>query len=105
VGGVCALVLHPLVLCLLVWLVARSTAEIGFGRMFLIALVVGVIGAALSAAVGDYLGLLTLIPVGGLLIYLLMKYCAVTLPQALLVTGLYFAYQILFVVLMDLALQ
>ena len=30
------LLLHPLVLCLLVWLVARSTAEFNFGRMVLV---------------------------------------------------------------------
>src|SRR5215510_4118090 len=97
------LILNPLVLCLLVWIVARSTAEFDFGRMFFIALGVGLVGAALSWVLGGYLGLLMLIPVGALLIFLLMKYCCLTIQQALIVTGLYFAYQILLVAILTMA--
>jgi hypothetical protein len=96
-----ALLLNPLVLCLLVWVVARSSAEFDFPRMFFIAVGVGLLGAALGALVEGYLVLLTLIPVAALLVFLLMKYCCLTLGQALVVTGLYFAYQILFIVAMD----
>ena len=90
------LILNPLVLCLLVWIVARSTAEFDFGRMFFIALGVGLASAALNQMVAGhlYLQLLTLLPVAGLLIFLLWKYCYLTLQQALIVTGLYFVYQI-----------
>jgi hypothetical protein len=96
-----ALLLNPVVLCVLVWLVARGTADIDFVRMFFIALGVGLFGAVVGMAVGDsYLALLALLPVLGLLVFLLMKYCCVTLQQALIVTGLYFAYQVAFAVLM-----
>ncbi len=99
------LLLNPLVLCILVWIVARSTADIDFGKMFFIAVGVGLVGAALNVAVGGYLALLTVIPVAALLVFLLMKYCGLTLQQALIVTGLYFAYQILFVVAFEMALK
>jgi hypothetical protein len=97
-----ALLLNPLVLLVLVWLVARDSAEIDFGRMFFIALGVGLAGFAVGMVVDDgYLALLATLPVLGLLVFLLMKYCGVTLQQALVVTGLYFAYQIGFAVLME----
>jgi hypothetical protein len=89
------LLLNPLVLCVLVWIVARSTADISFVTMFFIALGVGIVGALLGFVLPGFLGLLSIIPVGLLLVFLLMKYCALTIQQALIVTGLYFAYQIL----------
>lgn len=90
-----ALILNPLVLCVLVWLVARGTAEIDFAKMFFIALGVGIVGAlAVNYFGGGYFGLLALIPFLGILLFLLMKYCYLTLQQGLIVTGLYFLYQL-----------
>jgi hypothetical protein len=100
------LFLNAAVLCVLVWLVARGTADISFGRMFLIALGVGVANVVAGMIVGGgYLALLASIPVLGLLIFLLMKYCCVTLQQALLVTGLYFIYQVCFAILLNVLLH
>src|SRR5262245_30653284 len=101
-----ALVLNPAVLCVLVWLVARGTAEAEFGKMFFIALAVGLIGEIAGAAFGGWhVFLLALVPVLALLAYLLMKYCSLTLQQALIVTGLYFAYQVGFMILMEVLLR
>ena len=96
-----SLLLNPVVLTFLVWLVARRNADIDLAVMFFIALGVGLAGAAASMLVGGFLALLALPPVLGLLVYLLMKYCGVTLQQALIVTGLYFAYQLGFAVLYE----
>ncbi|MCI0684674.1 MAG: hypothetical protein L0Y71_21465 [Gemmataceae bacterium] len=93
------LFLNPLVLCVLVWLVARGTADIDFGKMFFIALGVGIVGTLAAMFLGGgYVGLLALIPILGLLLFLLMKYCYLTLQQGLIVTGLYFLYQVGFAV-------
>lgn len=89
-----SLLLNPVVLCLLVWIVSRGTHEIEFGKMFFIALGVGILGAVLGFVLPGFLGLLSIIPVGALLIFLLMKYCYLTLPQSLVVTVLYFVYQV-----------
>ena len=100
------LVLNPVVLCALVWLVARGTSEFDFGRMFFIALGVGLAGAAMGMLIEDeYFALLALLPMMGLLVFLLMKFCFVTLQQALIVAGLYFAWQIGFSVLMHFLLK
>jgi hypothetical protein len=70
------LFLNPAILCVLVWLVARGSTDIEFGKMFFIALAVTIAGWVLSALVGGgYLALLALIPLMALLAYLLMKYC------------------------------
>jgi hypothetical protein len=94
-----SLFLNPLVLCILVWLVARGTADIEFAKMFFIALGVGIVGAlAVNFFGGGYAALLAWIPFLGLLLFLLMKYCYLTLQQGLIVTGLYFLYQIGFTI-------
>jgi hypothetical protein len=70
--------------------------------MFFIALGVGIVGAVAGMAVGGgYFALLALLPVLGFLVFLLMKYCSVTLQQALIVAGLYFAYQVGFAALLE----
>jgi hypothetical protein len=99
----CGLVLNPAVLCLLVWIVARSTAEFDYGRMFFIALGVGLAGALMSIFIPAPFDLITLLPLGALLVFLLIKYCYLTLTQSLIVMGAYFAYQVLFGLLMYLA--
>src|SRR5262249_35123678 len=96
-----SLVLNPVVLCFLVWLIARGTADIDFGRMFFIALGVGLVGAILGLLVGGFLALLTWVPVLALLVFLRMKYCPLTLEQAGIVSVLYFVYQIGFAFFMQ----
>ena len=60
----------------------------------------------LGKLVGEgYLALLALLPVLALLVYLLMKYCSLTLQQALIVSGLYFAWQVGVVILLAVLLQ
>ena len=94
------LLLNPLVLCVLLWLVARGSADIEYGRVFFISLGVSIVGVAIAAlAGGGFVALVALLPVLGLLAFLLMRYCCVSLQQALIVTGLYFAYQIAFPIL------
>jgi hypothetical protein len=89
------LFLNAAILYLIVWLVARHTAELEFWVMFLIALGVGLAGWGIGLALGGgYLTLLGLIPVLGLLVFLLMKFCYISLQQALIASGIYFAYQI-----------
>ncbi len=85
-----ALFLNPLVLCALLWLVARNSADFYFAQVFFLALGIGIAGALL----GIFLGILSLIPLAALTVFLLMWYCGITLGQAVLVTALYFAYQV-----------
>jgi len=100
------LFLNPAILCVLVWLVARGSTDIEFGKMFFIALAVSIVGAVLGKLVGEgYLALLALVPVLALLVYLLMKYCSLTLQQALIVSGLYFAWQVGVVILLAVLLH
>ena len=95
------LFLHAGVLCVLLWLVTRGTADIEFWRVFFIAFGISILGRVTGLLVGDvFLALLALVPILGLLAFLLMKYCCATLQQSLIVTGLYFGYHIGFAVLM-----
>jgi hypothetical protein len=87
-----------LVLCVLVAIVGRSNTDFDFPRMFFIALGVGLFAAALNAFVPGAPGVVAIVAACGLLAYLLM-HCGLTLQQALIVTGLYVAYQIGFALL------
>lgn len=102
----CGLILDPLMLFLFVAIVARTQADLDYPKIFFIAVGVGLFDASLNIAVGGgFLSLFMLIPVGALLTFLLMKYIDLALQQPLIFTGLYFAYQILFVVLIQLVLR
>jgi len=96
---VVTLFLHPLVLCGLLWLIARHNAEFSFARVFFVALGIGLAGIVAGAALGPGLGLLALLVMAGVCVYFLMKFCYTTLGQALATTGLYFVYQVAFVLL------
>jgi hypothetical protein len=100
------LFLNAAILYALVWIVARDTAELDFLVMVLIAIGVSVAGWVLGMAVGDgILGVVAIIPILGLLAFLLMKYCYISLQQALIVTGIYFVYLIGFALLLQPALR
>src|SRR5262249_57406577 len=98
-----ALLLHPLVLCVLVAIVGRSNTDFDFPRMFFIALGVGLFAAALNAFLPGAPGVVAIVAACGLLAYLLMD-CGLTLQQAVVVTGLYVAYHIAFWILVSLML-
>jgi hypothetical protein len=91
------LLLNPAILCLLVWIVAGSTADFYVARMFFIAVAVGLVGGVLGTALGAQMAVLALVPMACILVFLLMKYCGVALKQAVLITCLYFAFQLFFV--------
>ena len=89
-----ALFLDPLVLCLAVWIVARSNGEYEFVHMFYISFAVTLAAVFLQVMVGGALGWAGLAVVLVLLIFSLMKYCYLTLSQACIVTGVYIVYRV-----------
>src|SRR5260370_18018733 len=96
-----ALLLNPVVLCVLVWLVARGTADIDFPMMFFIALGVGIVGAVAGMGVGGgSFSPPALFPGLGLLVFSLLKYFSVSLQQALLLTARYFSMPSVFAALL-----
>lgn len=100
-----ALILNPIVLAFLVWIVGRSVAEFDFGRMFFIALGVSLAGLFLVTQFDRVQAILMLIPLAALLVYLLMRYCYLTLNQSIIVAVLYFTYQILFDLMLNAAVR
>ncbi len=91
-----ALVLHPLVLCAILYLVSRGTAEADFPRVFFLSLGIGLASSLLGLVLGETLGVLTVIPVLAIAVFALMKYCYVTLNQALLTVAVFFGYLVAF---------
>jgi len=93
------LVLHPLVLCAILYLVSRGTAEADFPRVFFLSLGIGLASSLLGHVLGDVLGILTVIPLLAIAVFGLMKYCYVTLNQALISIAVFFGYLVAFRVL------
>jgi hypothetical protein len=92
---------NPAVLCILVWLIARDSAEIVYGTMYLIALVVGLFAFGITSALGLPFGLLGMVPLVLVLAGLLVRYCYVNSWQAFLASVLYFIFQLGFCLFLE----
>ena len=88
-----SLVLHPIVLCLLLWVIARKNANLEFANVFFICLAIS--GASMFAELNLYprFGEVVFVPIAVVSIFLLMRYCYTNLIQAILVMGLFAAWQ------------
>ncbi len=89
------LFLDPAILCLLLYLFARHNAEFDFLRVFFITLGIGVGGAVIFMALAPSIGLLSLIPVFLLALFLLMKFCYVSLKQGVIILSVFVILKII----------
>jgi len=95
------LFIHPLVLCAILYVVSRGNAAADFPRVFFVALGIGIASAFVRATLGETLGVLTVIPVLAIALFLLIKFCYVSLTQGLIAVAVFFGYLIGFGLLMD----
>jgi hypothetical protein len=93
--------LNAAVLVLLVWLIAPQQNEFQFWRMFFIAIAVGVVGSAFQLGSGWILGLASEVLAGAFLCLLLVRFCALTARQAVIVSCLYFVVGVVIGLLFD----
>jgi hypothetical protein len=86
------LVVHAVVLIVIMWLVARHSAELNFFTALLVTVGVGICSALLGA-MHPFLGLvgfIAILPLG------LVRFCSLTLKHASIVTGLFTVWLILY---------
>ena len=84
------IIVHPLVLFALLWVFARD-AELNLLYVFFVALGLGVGCLALYQLLTPHLGVFVIFPMLALGMFLLMRFCAVTLGRALIVVVLHAA--------------
>ena len=92
-----ALVLHPAVLILIMWIVARHNAELSFLTALLVVIGVGVCSALLGALhpLAGLFGYVIILPLA------LVRFCYLNLKQALIVTGIFAAWLIAYEVIWE----
>ena len=82
---------NPVILCVLLYLVARHNAEYDFGTVFFVSLGVTISGFFAVALVGPILGGIVQLALAG---YLLVRFCYVTLKQTIIVLIAFVACQL-----------
>jgi hypothetical protein len=93
-----ALFIDPLVLMVTLWAVARHNAEYSYPTLLLISIGLAIVGIVLSFLIG----LFAVIPLFGLMLWVLMRFCYVTLTQALIVTAIFIAFKIALAIVLSL---
>lgn len=88
-----SLVLHPIVLCLLLWVIARKNANLEFANVFFICLAISAASMFAELKLYPEFGTVVYLPTAALSIFLLMRYCYTNLIQSVLVLGLFAAWQ------------
>jgi len=88
-----SLVLHPIVLCLLLWGIARKNANLEFANVFFICLAISAGSMFTELKLYPEFGTVAFVPIAVVSIFLLMRYCYTNLIQAILVLGLFAAWQ------------
>jgi len=86
-----AVFVNPVILCVLLYLVARHNAEYDFGTVFFVSLGITIAGWFFVAFVGPIIGLVGQLVLAG---YLLVRFCYVTLKQAVIVLAAFLACQV-----------
>ena len=86
------LVVHPVVLIVIMWLVARHSAELNFFTALLVTIGVSVCSALLGALhpIIGLVGFIVILP------FALVKFCYLTLKQAFIVTGIFTTWLIVY---------
>ena len=95
------LVLHPGVLIVIMWLVARHNAELNFLTAFLVIFGVSVCSALLGTLhpIAGLVGFIVLLPLA------LIRFCYLGLKQAFVVTGLFAGWLLAYELLWEMLLQ
>ena len=89
-----SLVLHPIVLCVLLWVVARKNANLEFANVFFICLAISVASTFAQLKFYPDFGTMAFVPIALGSVFLLMRYCYTTLVQSIIVMGLFVAWQV-----------
>jgi len=85
-----SLILDPIGLMAILWLVARHNADFEFSTVFFVTLGLTLATFLIALAIGIF----AVIPLFGLCVWALMKFCYTTLGQALIATTIFVAYKI-----------
>lgn len=93
-AALASLFVHPIVLCLLLWVIARKNANLEFANVFFICLAISIASSVAAVKFYPEFGEATFVPIALLSIYLLMRYCYTNLVQTILILGLFAAWQV-----------
>ena len=85
-------VFNTVVLCFLIWLVARKTAQFDFATVFFVTLAITMTSIVLPFAAPEHENYHPLV-IGALAIVLLMRFCYINILQAAIVFVLYLVVQ------------
>ena len=91
-----SLFLHPAVLCLIIWIVARKNAEFGFATVFFVALAFGLGSSFIILRFAETLGAFVVLPALAIGVFLLMRFCYTSLGQSVVILILFAIYQYAF---------
>jgi hypothetical protein len=89
-----SLFLHPVVLCILLWIVARKNANLEFATVFFICLAITIGSTIAAVKLYPDLGSLTFVPIAVASIFLLMRFCYTSLVQSIIVLALFGGWQL-----------
>lgn len=92
---------NALVLCGLLYLFARDYADYEFHKVAIVAAVISVGVKLLQWTLAPYLEAWVALPMAAFIIYMLMKFCWVTLKQAVLILVLFTTCHVLVALALD----
>ncbi len=85
--------IQALVLCAIMYFVARHEADYSFDKVFMVAAGIALGWAALTFLLFDRIGFLIVIPIFAFMAYMLVKFCWVSVPKSLLITLIFVIFQ------------